>query len=116
MRGHEGPVESVAFRPDGNRIVSAGTDGGVRVWDPGQREALVVLRDHGRGAVSASFDPSGERVVSADVDGTIWISPCEVCGSLAEVMALGRARFARQLTLDERRRFLASGGNWAAPG
>jgi WD40 repeat protein/DNA-binding SARP family transcriptional activator len=108
MRGHEGPVESVDFRSDGNRIVSAGTDGTVRVWDPNNRHALVVLHHHRGKALAVSFDPDGGRIVSAGADDAVWVSPCEVCGSLAEVLTLARARAARQLTPDERERFLPS--------
>jgi hypothetical protein len=47
-------------------------------------------------------------VLSSNIDGNAWITPCDVCGSLAEVLALARARAARQLTADERERYLAS--------
>ena len=33
LEGHTGQVFSVAFNADGNRIVSGGIDGRVKVWD-----------------------------------------------------------------------------------
>ena len=33
LRGHEGWVQSVAFSPDGTRIVSGGIGTAIRVWN-----------------------------------------------------------------------------------
>jgi hypothetical protein len=39
MRGHEGNVESVAFSPDGKRIVSGSLDKTIKVWDTKHADA-----------------------------------------------------------------------------
>jgi len=39
LRGHRSFVWSVAFSPDGTRLVSGSGDGTVRVWDARPRDA-----------------------------------------------------------------------------
>ena len=33
LRGHEGPVNSAVFSPDGAKVVTASEDGTARLWD-----------------------------------------------------------------------------------
>ncbi len=47
MRGHEEGVRSVAFSPDGDRIVSGSWDETVRVWDAANGQCLEVIRGSG---------------------------------------------------------------------
>jgi WD40 repeat protein len=46
LKEHSGAVSGVAFRPDGKQLVSAGTDGTVRVWNAEDGTELHTLRGH----------------------------------------------------------------------
>ncbi|HYT47911.1 MAG TPA: TIR domain-containing protein, partial [Burkholderiales bacterium] len=72
--GHEGPVNSAAFSPDGSRIVTASTDRTARIWDAASGKEIAVLRGHEDTVISAAFSPDGSRIVTASGDRTarIW--------------------------------------------
>jgi WD40 repeat protein len=73
--GHQGPVWSAFFSPDGVRIVTASHDRTARIWDATTGQEIVALRGHeGGGVSSASFSLDGARIVTASDDGTarIW--------------------------------------------
>jgi WD40 repeat protein len=65
---HDGPVTAATITGN-DRIVSGGSDGTVRLWDPGALNALG--RRHG--SARAGVASTGEGlVVSGDWDGVVW--------------------------------------------
>jgi Tol biopolymer transport system component len=74
LTGHEGSVEYVAWSPDEQRIVTAGSDGTARVWDAESGAELVVLTGHEGRVYQAAWSPDGQRIVTAGYDGTarVW--------------------------------------------
>jgi WD40 repeat protein len=62
-----GPGTSVAFSPDGGRLVSAGGDQ-LRVWDVRAGSEALVLRGHLERLEAVAFSPDGQTLASAGFD------------------------------------------------
>jgi WD40 repeat protein len=74
LTGHEYSVNSVAFSPDGRRIVSGSNDETIRIWDALTMEQIgSPLTGHGNWVTSVAFSPDGRRIISGSVDKTIRI-------------------------------------------
>ena len=66
IRGHEKAVLSASYSPDGHRILSAGADGTVRLWDAETGVEVMPPRRPRAGAVlSASYSPDGRWIAVA---------------------------------------------------
>ena len=46
LEGHEGPVRACDFSPSGDWIISAGSDGSIRLWDTRTGKFLRALQGH----------------------------------------------------------------------
>lgn len=69
---HGSTVTGLAFRDDGNELVSASYDGTVRVWDAvtGREQAMLPVLGHGSiGRLSVAAD--GEAIVTLTYDGNL---------------------------------------------
>ena len=74
LRGHDDVVFSVAFSPDGSKIISGSKDNTIRVWDPTTGiEVLPPLRGHDDLINSVAFSPDGSKIISGSDDHTIRV-------------------------------------------
>jgi WD40 repeat protein len=71
-------VTSVAFSPDGRRIVSGSWDKTVRIWDAETgAQVSAPLVGHSGSVTSVAFSPDGRRIVSGSYDETVRIWDAE---------------------------------------
>ena len=71
---HSAAVQSVAFAPDGRRVVTGSADGTARIWDSVTSEPIGVPLQHKDAIRAVAFSPDGNRVLTASSDWTarLW--------------------------------------------
>lgn len=114
LSAHRSPVNALMFDKRSRSLASASSDGTVRVWEAGKRDAQpIVLPGHDSWVWAVAFDPGGQRLISGGEDRTVRIWPAR-----AEVLAadLCRAvdahltrRLRKELTQDEWTRYMPVG-------
>ncbi|MDI1433284.1 WD40 repeat domain-containing protein [Polyangium sorediatum] len=74
LLGHTGPVEALAFSPDGKRLASGSRDKSVRIWDVAAGTEKFRLPGHSNTVTAVAFSPDGNLLASgsADKSARIW--------------------------------------------
>ena len=72
--GHTGPVNGVAFSPDGTLLATASADHTARIWDTTTGQARTILTGHTGPVNGVAFSPDGTLLATASIDRTarIW--------------------------------------------
>ena len=70
FEGHRGYVNSVAFSPDGTKIVSGSDDSTIKVWNTSSGDLIQTLEGHREYSSihSVAFSPDGTKIVSGSSD------------------------------------------------
>ncbi|KTF74691.1 hypothetical protein cypCar_00017811 [Cyprinus carpio] len=71
QQGHFNNMNSLAYSPDGQYLVTGGDDGKVKVWNTNSGLCFVTFTEHSSSVTNVAFNSSGFVVVSASLDGTV---------------------------------------------
>ena len=75
LTGHTARVDSVAFTPNGKRVISASWDGTMKVWDVSSGKLIKTLQGHNGSVKSVAIAEGGRYFASGSEDKTVKVWP-----------------------------------------
>jgi dipeptidyl aminopeptidase/acylaminoacyl peptidase len=108
LAGHGDLVFSVAFSPNGQKIVSGCADGTVKVWDASIGREIFTVDGYPESGRSIVFTPNGHRLVSAEADGFVRVWDAVTRRLILEIP--GRAKGFSEIAVSPDGRLIASAG------
>lgn len=73
LKGHNGKINTIAFHPTKNFLISAGADKKVILWDLGQKKNIYESEVHSGQIESIRFSRKGDRYATSSKDRTIKV-------------------------------------------
>jgi WD40 repeat protein len=98
-------LRSVGFSPDGRNILVAGEDGRATVFGSGSLVSIADFVVNGETLSAAAFGDNGAFVALAG-DGGVRVYRCDLCAAAPRLLAIAESTASRDLTPEERRRYL----------
>ncbi len=72
LQGHDGPVWSIAFSPDGQALATGSDDTSLRLWDASTAREIAAIPRNSAAVLSVAFAPHGQ-VVAGLGDGSLHV-------------------------------------------
>src|SRR5262249_15485736 len=89
FEGHKNTVRSVAFSPNGRKILTGADDEVAILWDALTGQQLRTVQGHWKEVLAAAFAPDGQQVLTGSWDKTALL--CEVATGL-QLAAFGHPK------------------------
>lgn len=106
LSGHEEFVAGVDFSPNGRWVVTVSGDKTAQIWDAATGENLMQLGWNNSPRTCVAFSPDGQRIITGTMDGAVPVYTCAILGSAEDLRKLARTRVHRELTPEERQKYL----------
>jgi periodic tryptophan protein 2 len=71
QQGHFDSMNTIAYSPEGQRIVTAADDGKIKVWDVNSGFCVVTFTEHLSGVTACEFAKRGNVLFTASLDGSV---------------------------------------------
>ena len=86
FEGHSNSILRVGFINNGLQVVSAGSDGLMKIWDLKKNECLATLDEHSDRIWALAIQNDGDRIITGDASATIKIWKDSTDDEIAEAI------------------------------
>ena len=111
LTGHSGPVRTVAFSPNADKLASGGSDKNVMMWDVKTGQSLGSCTEHVGAVFGVTISPSGKTLASGCGAETIKLWNAENMGKHSNTSMSHHKSVIRSLSFSPDERTLASGSD-----